>query len=198
MLTDFLQKSVQIYRKSDSIYDGDLEASLDFTQLSIDSFLVFTVSDEVTFSITTVGLDKNGAAVTEVLTISDGKGNRGFQKFSSINSISCIGELVGQIRVRLLNDTSEPNISETLIDTVLSDSSYKPLDHRTEVFGEEGKLPRTFKFYFESAVDIRENDGLVERTRRYRVEDVVPLDSITGISSHKEALVTKLKANEEF
>lgn len=197
MLTDFLTRSVTIKRETDVIFTGDVAASLDFTQLSEDAFLSFAVAGATSLSIIASGL-YGGSSVSETVDIASEIGNRGFQEFSSLTSIVCSGVLSGKISVSLLNADSEPLEFESTIGTYLADKSYKAETRGLEAFGEDDSVSSKFKFFFETSVDVKEKDIIIDSLDKYRIEDIVELKSVTGSSSHLEVTVSKFPAEKEF
>ena len=197
MLTDFLTRSVTIKRETDVIFSGDVVASLDFTQLSEDAFLSFTVAGATSLTILASGL-YSGASVSESVAIASEIGNRGFQQFSSLTSLACSGVLSGKIKVSLLNADSEPLQFESTIGTYSADKSYKAETHGLEAFGEEDNVPGRYKFFFETSVGVQTKDILTDGLDKYRVQDVVELTSVSGPSSHLEVTVSKFPAEKEF
>jgi hypothetical protein len=197
MLRDFLNEIVTIEREQDSIYDGDVLASLVFTQLPEASFLSISVSGATSLTAEVSGTH-DGLPVSEQIEISGAIGNRGFQKFDSLTSISCTGVLAGKIKISLLNDQSEPIFFSTEIGAFSTYSATKFMKRGLGAFGEVDSLSPGRMFYFEPSVDVQRHDILVQGIDKFRCEDTKLLKSILGTDSHIEVLTSKVVSKREF
>lgn len=197
MLQDFLSRTVTLQRASDSIFSGDVAASIAFTQLTEAAYLNVTVVAATSLTFAVAG-SLLGSAVSEDIEIVSEIGNRGFQQFDWLASITCSGTIAGEAKITLLNEDSEPLMSISTVGEYSADSRYGPESRNLEPFGEEDEVRKIHKFYFDPAVNILPGDTIVETLDKYRVESVVELKSLIGVSSHKEATVSKFEAEKDF
>ena len=171
MLSDFLTTAVRIDRKNDEIFNGSLSASLSFTQIAQESFLSFDVASidsAVTFLVAGVW---DGASYTESIVVSTSnlKGNRGFQPFDSLTSITCSGDLDGTAIIKMLGAEADPIFITSTVGTFWSDRSLSAETQTLEAFGREDEVPRNYKYYFQGGANIKENDTLIHGSDKFRI-----------------------------
>ena len=197
MLNDFLGRPVFIQRETSKIFSGAVAASLTFTQLPETAYISVAVTGATLLTVALTGT-RSSVAATENIEIDNAIGNRGFQRFDSLTTITCSGVLSGQMSLEMINDEAEPIAGLSIIGTYYADRSYKADEHSLDIYGDKDRVPGRYKYYFETSVDVKENDLFTDGLEKFRAESVVSLSSITRVASHLEVTVQKFEANKEF
>lgn len=192
-LGTFLTRKTRIERESDALYDGAVAAAIAFTQLSNNAFIAITPTGLLANQVYTITGTLSGAPKTEIITVTDNNGNRGFQEFDVLTAITCAGSIAGSVKIQALNESSEPLMVNSVIGTYMSDRRLSPEKETMEPFGREDEVPWLYKYYYQPSVPIRENDRIFDVSDEdyYRARSVVHVDSLTGTPSHIEVRVTE-------
>ncbi len=191
MMTSFFKIPITLLPRTFSMYDGQVLSTLpSVSTIPAGSCLAFTISQAniLTFNLTGT---KSELPVSESVAFNGELGNRGFQLFDTLTSITAAGDLGGNVSVYPLREDGAPAVGTETGEEILVDKASEPYRVSVEVPGEARATRQQFKYFFPNRSDVVEGLKFLENGVTFTVEAVVPIQGFPNFVSHLEVMVSR-------
>lgn len=171
---DLLNSRVAVYRKTNQLFLGDIEASMSLTyQPPTGSVLLLIVSDLVgSGTITVTGTVEGGGEETEDFAFSSDGFKQGSKEFTNVSEITRTGITSGTLKIEAVSSTGAELYGEYLIgENVKARITEKKSLITVVVSG--GSIRADLKMYCLAAADVLENDIIVSNSTRHIAASVI-------------------------
>jgi len=178
---DLLNSRVTVYRKTNQLFLGDIEATMSLTyQPPTGSVLLLTVSGLVVGgTITVTGTVAEEDNITEDFTFSADGFKQGSKEFTDVSEITST-DISGTLKIEAVSSTGAELYGEYLIaeDVKARITEKKSL---ITVVIPGGSIRADLKMYCLAAADILENDIIVSNSTRYIAFSVIEVQDYSEV-----------------
>lgn len=189
---DLLNILVAVYRKTNQLFLGDIEATMSLTyQPPTGSVLLLTVSDLVESGTITVSGTVAGEDDTEDFVFASDGFKQGSKEFTNVSGITSIGITSGTLKIEAVSPTGAELYGEYLIKEDVKARIAEKKSLITVVIP-GGAIRANLKMYCLAATDVLENDIIVSNTTRYIAASVIEVQDYSEV--HHKAVSLRPEA----